>query len=176
MESSLLLCQANLGQAFRLSRTIFARKVCMIFEYVSQLVYMYYDKLKNKLVQTNPHSICIKIMKRAIWIMNQKFIYSVSFILMFIVQKTYHRWKSTSHPMGFFRLTSRRRRCRLPSTRCANWSPSTAAAWGYGVRPRSRANRLESWTLEVSSSLQKRLQIYLLSCYLNLADESCASE
>ena len=34
-----LLCQANLGQAFRLSRTTFVKKACIKFEYVSKPVY-----------------------------------------------------------------------------------------------------------------------------------------
>ena len=35
----LLLCLANLGQAFRLSRTTFVKQACIKFEYVSKPVY-----------------------------------------------------------------------------------------------------------------------------------------
>ena len=35
----LLLCRANLGQAFRLSRTTFVKNACIKFEYFSKPVY-----------------------------------------------------------------------------------------------------------------------------------------
>ena len=42
----LLLCRANLEQAFRLSRTTFVKKECIKFEYVSKLVYCFLGGLR----------------------------------------------------------------------------------------------------------------------------------